>query len=624
MIGLATEAHAARRTSKTARAAAQNENTPESSSQRTTPPPITSIEQRRRPSPSKSTGSSYFATHDDIGYENEESAEQSGVPDQAPPPYSESTLEGHAGEKDEADWELDDAVEDEEDGKALDRHSSDPSSTFDPGPVPSSKEGRQHYVDKIVQAFLARHPVPPGSTVPTGHLPCPVIIPQRRPHDKKRGFVRAYAPVLQACDVDQDSFLAFLKAMHQSSKASPIFNVINIAAMAAGFAPSISAMIVSTVVQAAAMTAIEVQGNMRTNDFLTQLNDKYFRPRGLFCLIFKYKPEDDATHEAVDISSTILKSITPSTSRFQQTLANASRASGRTVGELEMPHAAPLIFPALDDLHAYDPPGTKKESMKRKGKFVANYFDKRAQAAYETENPNSVLVNANTQEHKFASRYADPNHPVNSGSPIALLTGGVINPKSRNQQEQGQQDSGLGGILAGRRSQRHQGDRSSGGLGGGPLGLVGSLASMAVAHSRSGSSTLNPSAPAAQYGSEPLAYRESRSNPAAPYGGSTPSLYADYETTHDDGRSTDYEHQNRASYPQQIETDPSNQARNLHPTHRNTRRPSRHPAHVSPGNQSPPSQSQKPGGLLKRVLNQVRPSLSLYPLLLSKPKQPNI
>ena len=115
MIGLATEAHAARRSSKAARAAADNENTPESSSQqRMTPPPTTSTSRSRRASPSKPTGSSHVATDDEIEHEKKgnETNFEMDIPDQAPPPYSESTLEGHAGEKDEADWELDDAVED--------------------------------------------------------------------------------------------------------------------------------------------------------------------------------------------------------------------------------------------------------------------------------------------------------------------------------------------------------------------------------------------------------------------------------------------------------------------------------------------------------------------------------
>lgn len=54
----------------------------------------------------------------------------------------------------------------------------------------------------------------------TGRLPYPVILPQRRPRRRKRGFMRAYAPVLQDCNVDQKTFLGFLDALEQASKVS--------------------------------------------------------------------------------------------------------------------------------------------------------------------------------------------------------------------------------------------------------------------------------------------------------------------------------------------------------------------------------------------------------------------
>ena len=352
-----------------------------------------------------------------------------------PPPYSVACAEGHIEPNDEADWQLDDAVE-EEGGQNSDQEPAQHSSTFDPGSVPSSKKGRQHHVDKIVQAFLAKHSPPiPGSPISAGQLPCPVVIPQRRPHDKKRGFVRAYAPVLQPCGIDQESFLAFLQALHQSSKAHPIFDVINIVSLIAGVTPDITATIASTIVSASALAAIEMQGNMRTNDFLAQLNKAYFRPRGLFCLIFKYKPDANAARETVDLSSTIPKSIIPSSSRFKTFVTKVGRASG-TYGRLEMPRAAPLVFPALDELPSSDAPRTKKESMKRKSKFVADYLDKRAQVAFSMENPDLVLTE-NAQQHKFASQHADPKHPMNSGSPISLLTGGTINPKAQQQRQGG-------------------------------------------------------------------------------------------------------------------------------------------------------------------------------------------
>ena len=111
---------------------------------------------------------------------------------------------------DEADWQLDEARE------AISRSSSSETSLDQ---VPNEKEARQHYVDKIIKSFLLRNPAPSTSQV-TGNLPCPVIIPQRRPHKKSRGFVRAYAPVLADSGVTQDAFMQFHKAMYKASQVS--------------------------------------------------------------------------------------------------------------------------------------------------------------------------------------------------------------------------------------------------------------------------------------------------------------------------------------------------------------------------------------------------------------------
>ena len=56
------------------------------------------------------------------------------------------------------------------------------------------------------------------TTKPPPRLQYPVIIPQRRPGSKIRGFVRAYAPVLADYDIDQDAFLNFLKTFHKASQ----------------------------------------------------------------------------------------------------------------------------------------------------------------------------------------------------------------------------------------------------------------------------------------------------------------------------------------------------------------------------------------------------------------------
>lgn len=65
-------------------------------------------------------------------------------------------------------------------------------------------------------------------------LPFPIIIPQRRPGTKSRGFVRAYTLVLESKGFTQDIFLGFLEDFYTAVQASPIFDVVMIATAIAG------------------------------------------------------------------------------------------------------------------------------------------------------------------------------------------------------------------------------------------------------------------------------------------------------------------------------------------------------------------------------------------------------
>jgi hypothetical protein len=162
------------------------------------------------------------------------------------------------------------------------------------------------------------------------------------------------------------------------------------------------------------------------------MNNEFFKPRGLYCLIMTYKPDSTETHARVDITQTISSSMNPASSSTKQTFKNLRLSSGKTYGELELPEAAPLIFPALDSLSAAD----QQSKMKSTKKFVADYFDRRAQAQYAAENPGSKLAGQG-QEPAFKSRFADPNHPANSGSLISLLTGGHLNPAEKRGNRRG-------------------------------------------------------------------------------------------------------------------------------------------------------------------------------------------
>lgn len=163
------------------------------------------------------------------------------------------------------------------------------------------------------------------------------------------------------------------------------------------------------------------------------MNQEFFKPRGLYCLIITYKPEASASHASVDITQAIDNFDSPAASGFKQGLRNIRLSSGKTYGELEMPEAAPLIFPALDALQDSNTAAAVQQQNKLKSsqKFVAEYFDRRAQAKWEHENPQSSLAAAVPKEKQFASRYSDPNHAANSGSLVSLITGGALDLKGR-------------------------------------------------------------------------------------------------------------------------------------------------------------------------------------------------
>ncbi|KAM0178170.1 hypothetical protein ACHAPF_003809 [Botrytis cinerea] len=296
------------------------------------------------------------------------------------------------------------------------------------GPATPSEESTQD-ANELVDVFMRNHP-PPAYSAEKSRLPCPVILPQRRPRDKKRGFIRAYAPVLEDCGVDQAAFLDFLKTFYQASKASPWLQVINAAAGIVGFVPGPITMGVSIATQFAVGVAMELQSRSRTNTFLDRMNNEFFMPRGLYCLILTYKPESSETHASVDITKAISSSLDDTSTGFKKTLKSIKLSSGTTYGELEMPEAAPLIFPALDRIADIEGGENSQKSNKFKdsGKFVTDYFDRRAQAKYAMENPTSSLA---TPKPQFYSRYSDPNHPASSGSLISLITGGHINPQAR-------------------------------------------------------------------------------------------------------------------------------------------------------------------------------------------------
>ena len=92
-----------------------------------------------------------------------------------------------------------------------------------------------------------------------------------------------------------------------------------------------------------------------------------------------YKPSSSSLVSTFDLTSTIIKAIDPpEESGWKQKLKTFSKSSATTHGEVEMPLAAPLIYPALDQASDKQ----KEGFFARKKEFVVDYLDRRAQATF--------------------------------------------------------------------------------------------------------------------------------------------------------------------------------------------------------------------------------------------------
>ncbi|KAL9109108.1 MAG: hypothetical protein Q9227_006199 [Pyrenula ochraceoflavens] len=247
----------------------------------------------------------------------------------------------------------------------------------------SRRDSRQDNAS-IADSFLRHYPSP-SYAIESGRLPFPVVLPQRRPKDRSRGFIRAYAPVLQNHGIDQEMFLDFLDSFTRASEASPWLSTINLAAIGGMFLPHGLAIAVSVAVRVASDMAIEMQSRSRTNKFLDKVNDKFFRPRGLYCLVMTWNPESSEMQAPVNLTSTVSSSVDMRGSGTAQHIKHSFRASnGKTYGDMELGEVAPLVFPALDSLASRnDEHAVKKQRKVKRGRaFVEDYMDRRAQAQY--------------------------------------------------------------------------------------------------------------------------------------------------------------------------------------------------------------------------------------------------
>ncbi|KAG9233221.1 hypothetical protein BJ875DRAFT_485346 [Amylocarpus encephaloides] len=178
------------------------------------------------------------------------------------------------------------------------------------------------------------------------------------------------------------------------------------AALVARIVPSGIAKGVAVGVKLSAGLAMEVQHRTRTKTYLDRMNDEFFKPRGLYYM-----------------TSALASKLTLSS--MEGAFGKLEISKDTTRNELEMPEATLLVYPSLDALAAGDSHEAlqKKNGMKDSQDFVSDYMDRRAQAKFACEHPDSSLP---TGAVKSTSRYADPNSKANTGGIVGLVTGGAV------------------------------------------------------------------------------------------------------------------------------------------------------------------------------------------------------
>ena len=97
----------------------------------------------------------------------------------------------------------------------------------------------------------------------SGKLDLPVIIPQRRPKERTRGFLRAYAPLLSNVGIDQMMWLKFLDDFQESTKATGWIKTINLASLVSHVVPEPFSLLVSIAVKETIRVAEEIDSRQK-------------------------------------------------------------------------------------------------------------------------------------------------------------------------------------------------------------------------------------------------------------------------------------------------------------------------------------------------------------------------
>ncbi|KAK5481750.1 hypothetical protein LTR55_006631 [Exophiala xenobiotica] len=293
--------------------------------------------------------------------------------------------------------------------------------------VPSGNALGPAPIDAIVNSFIREYPPAPPSG---GQLDAPVVLPQRRPGNTARGFVRAYAPTLQNVGISPNAWFDFLASFEESLKISPAFDVFNLAVGVTGrlvnhFVPNPFTTAATIAIHVAEGTAKATYGRIRANSFFAAMNEKYFMPQGLYCLIMTYNPHGRAASEPFDLSKTVSKTHDPDTPKMRAYLKKSmGGVQGTTQGEAHMPDTAELVY-VEDDVDGEHEDDDGPGRLVRTRRFVDAYFDKRAHSRFAADNPDSVLAREVEFESSMGS-FGTKHQHTGRGGPIGAPLSRIV------------------------------------------------------------------------------------------------------------------------------------------------------------------------------------------------------
>ncbi|KAJ5999880.1 hypothetical protein N7481_000289 [Penicillium waksmanii] len=336
--------------------------------------------------------------------------------------------------------------------------------------VGEAREKERQEIENMVRDLLDMAG-PPNSS--TSQIPGPVVIPQRRPGSKFRGFVRAYAPELADCGISQDMFLEFLEDIYQSSKVSRSLEVIGIATDIVTWVPGKTDVMTETLMKIVAGSIPGSRYPGREPTFLDSANEFIFMPRGLCAMVVEFKdsvfgPQEgllnplsqkmgrtifaskklDLTESAMSPkSSTDLYEGTAnqkdaSASSFQpENMKRNSKASRNNVSlQIELPESRPLVFPDLDcaavgvaerteRTERARPGGKEKHKMlKAAGGWIGDQYERRK---LESEKANASRMSYGHTLKCLNPHQNDTIHSAHNGKLISAITGGRLGNKSK-------------------------------------------------------------------------------------------------------------------------------------------------------------------------------------------------